>query len=131
MEEDVESIEDLISKIRDFAGRQKTHWQAVCKEGADHEDVKIEWWRPWFRGEENIDWPSALQPKLYRYHRSDHVGDAVNVEEDVKDALLHEQEMRVEFRRRASVLITDQQPVDQWQWYFLMQHYGAPTRLLD
>ena len=22
-------------------------------------------------------------------------------------------------------------PADEWEWYFLMQHFGAPTRLLD
>ena len=23
------------------------------------------------------------------------------------------------------------QPADDWEWYYLMQHYGLPTRLLD
>jgi hypothetical protein len=32
----------------------------------------------------------------------------------------------------AAQLITDiQRPRDHWEWYFLVQHYGAPTRLLD
>jgi hypothetical protein len=62
---------------------------------------------------------TALQPKLYR--------NAV----DSKKILDHEQEMRVEFRRRGTQLTNERQPVDKWEWYFLMQHYGAPTRLLD
>jgi len=27
--------------------------------------------------------------------------------------------------------ITEWRPENKWEWYFLMQHYGAPTRLLD
>jgi hypothetical protein len=27
--------------------------------------------------------------------------------------------------------MTERQPADKWEWYFLMQHYKAPTRLLD
>jgi FRG domain len=25
----------------------------------------------------------------------------------------------------------DREPSDEWEWYYLMQHYGLPTRLLD
>src|SRR6266436_9879024 len=25
----------------------------------------------------------------------------------------------------------ERRPSDKWEWYFLMQHYGSPTRLLD
>ncbi len=43
-----------------------------------------------------------------------------------------EDEIREEFVVRAPVL-SDTKPAgdDDWEWYFLMQHYGAPTRLLD
>lgn len=115
----VDSLNGFLEETRRFAERQKARWDDKCQPGSDYEDVKIDWWRPWFRGEENAEWASALQPKLYRHDATE------------KDALLHEQEMRVEFRRRGGVLITEQQPVDKWQWYFLMQHHGAPTRLLD
>lgn len=27
--------------------------------------------------------------------------------------------------------LTDARPQNPWEWYFLMQHSGAPTRLLD
>jgi hypothetical protein len=40
-------------------------------------------------------------------------------------------ELRAEFRRRALPLVAERPPRDDWEWYFLMQHYGAPTRLLD
>lgn len=28
-------------------------------------------------------------------------------------------------------MIPGRLPASKWEWYFLMQHYGAPTRLLD
>lgn len=34
------------------------------------------------------------------------------------------------FRAMAPGLLPDQ-PADEWEWYYLMQHYGLPTRLLD
>jgi hypothetical protein len=39
-------------------------------------------------------------------------------------------QLRVEFERRAGQLTTER-PSSEFEWYFLMQHYGAPTRLLD
>jgi len=67
----------------------------------------------WFRGHLNADW--KLTPKLYRpeFFGSD------------------ENEIRQEFQSRALQLIQGRMPADKWEWYFLMQHYGVPTRLLD
>lgn len=39
-------------------------------------------------------------------------------------------EIREEFITHAPALC-DVTPRNEWEWYFLMQHYGAPTRLLD
>jgi hypothetical protein len=39
-------------------------------------------------------------------------------------------EIREDFIKRAPSL-TDRKPENQWEWYFIMQHYGVPTRLLD
>jgi hypothetical protein len=76
----------------------------------------------WFRGEESAGWlaSSALQPKLYRN------------DFDTKKILEHEQDIRVEFRRRGAQLITERQPIDKWEWYFLMQdgHRSRGKRLL-
>lgn len=43
-----------------------------------------------------------------------------------------EDKIREEFIIRAPAL-ADVTPVNnsEWEWYFLMQHFGAPTRLLD
>ncbi len=70
----------------------------------------------WYRGVQKSNW--ALVPKVYR-----HDGPA-------KDLLEIEDEVREEFVRRAPSL-TPYKPENAWEWYFLMQHYGAPTRLLD
>ena len=80
-------------------------------------------WIPWFRGEDNADWASFLRPKLYRRD--------VLRETQRKEILHHDQELRLEFRRRGMQLTMGQSPANKWEWYFLMQHYGVPTRLLD
>jgi hypothetical protein len=70
---------------------------------------------PWFRGEQSSNF--KLIPSLYR---------AESGLETYSDP-----EMRTEFKRRALPLVAERPPRDDWEWYFLMQHYGAPTRLLD
>jgi hypothetical protein len=97
------------------------NWKRSWKEKRRVHDGSAAAWLPWFRGEDSAEWLSstALQPRLYRNSI------------ETKIILDLEQEMRVEFRRRAAQLITERMPVDKWEWYFLMQHYRAPTRLLD
>jgi hypothetical protein len=68
---------------------------------------------PWFRGQDHSDW--ELVPKFYRTPPTD---------------LGTEREIREEFINHAQAL-SDTKPANEWQWYFLMQHYGTPTRLLD
>lgn len=68
---------------------------------------------PWFRGHEHAEW--ALVPKFYRQRPTDRTT---------------EDEIREEFITRAPNL-SDTKSANKWEWYFLMQHYGAPTRLLD
>jgi hypothetical protein len=40
-----------------------------------------------------------------------------------------EAEIRQEFQ--SLQMIQGRLPANKWEWYFFMQHYGAPTRLLD
>lgn len=85
------------------------------------EECRTKWftkektWGPWFRGQ-SYDWP--LQPTLYRYSR---------FTRPVREI---EDELRQEFAVRAPSFGTER-PQNSWEWYFLMQHCGAPTRLLD
>ena len=76
-------------------------------------------WLPWFRGEENADWDTALRPKLYRTNH------------DLIEVLRQEQDLRLEFKRRGTQLVGEGKPSDHGERYFLMEHYGVPTRLLD
>jgi hypothetical protein len=70
---------------------------------------------PWFRGQSQADWP--LQP---RFHREEF-------------ARVNEDDFRFEFKHKAGPFLVGQalRPQTEWDWYFLMQHYGLPTRLLD
>jgi hypothetical protein len=77
----------------------------------------------WFRGEDARHVKSTLQPKLYR-----HLPTGVSLVS--KDVLREERNLHDEFARCGAQL-QDQENVDAWDWYFLMQHHGAPTRLLD
>ena len=64
----------------------------------------------WFRGADREHDPI---PSLFRYERAD------------------EWEIRREFRRRGIPMLSEREPQDEWEWYFLMRHHNAPTRLLD
>jgi hypothetical protein len=67
----------------------------------------------WFRGQRDSRW--GLLPKLWR----------------PEFRATAEAEIRQEFQSRALQMIQGRLPANKWEWYFLMQHYGAPTRLLD
>ena len=70
----------------------------------------------WFRGHGSEDW--SLLPSLYResYRKS-----------------LSEDDCRHEYRRLAWPYLSasGHEPRSDWDWYFMMQHYELPTRLLD
>jgi hypothetical protein len=73
------------------------------------------WVQAWYRGHADAGWP--LTPKYYRvFGTYDY---------------LTEGELRDDFQRRGRQLVTTYNPRDDWEWYFTMQHHGAPTRLLD
>ncbi len=101
--ENVSQFLEQISEVRDHLGF-----------------AKDDPWGPWFRGQQRHYW--SLLPKLYRDY-----GGYANVKRD-----RIEDEIREEFIVRAPIL-SDTKPAgnDDWEWYFLMQHFGTPTRLLD
>lgn len=65
----------------------------------------------WYRG--HADQSYSLVPGYYR-----------------KDARVSEHSLLIKFKQSATMLI-DRPTADSFDWLFLMQHYGVPTRLLD
>ena len=66
--------------------------------------------RLWFRGQSRAEW--HLAPGEYRY------------------PTINPDEIRSEFVLKARDLLP-RIPASDWEWYFIMQHWGLPTRLLD
>lgn len=65
----------------------------------------------WYRGQSVAEW--RLEPGIYRYHSRP-----------------SETTLLKKFKQSAAMLI-DMHPNNSFEWLFLMQHYGVPTRLLD
>jgi hypothetical protein len=77
-------------------------------------------WGPWFRGQQRVYWD--LSPRLYRDYGGFERVKGDNIEDEIRE----------EFIVRAPALSeTRPATTDDWEWYFLMQHFGTPTRLLD
>jgi hypothetical protein len=72
----------------------------------------------WYRGCGKISY--QLKPSLYRHNNSQNIEDLIRLEKFLLER----------FRQR-SIPFHSRQIADPWEWLFLMQHYGVPTRLLD
>jgi len=87
-----------------------------------------EYWRPrddeelWFRGERKHR-DTRLCPQLYRQPEKRSL-------KPIPELLDIEFDLYEDFQRCGAQLC-DTKPEDDWDWYFLMQHHGAPTRILD
>ena len=79
----------------------------------------------WFRAEDDKHKATTLQPKLFRPAENKPM-------KSVKRLLQIEDECHGEFWRCADQLCDSKLDGEaEWDWYFLSQHHGVPTRLLD
>ena len=80
----------------------------------------VDWYvSPWFRGQANISW--ELEAGWYRQAPPG---------KNLGDSWYNEHNLLVEFKQRAPGYLSSA-PQTDWEWLFIMQHYGLPTRLLD
>lgn len=86
------------------------------------------WKELWFRGEGEDYKENKLRPALYRSPKVGAVRSSAELIEIEDDLFQHFQHNATELAKEESL---GEDADDTWGSYFLMQHYGAPTRLLD
>ena len=108
-EDKVKTLSDFLSGVRAI----REDWRVP-----GHKEL-------WFRGEEKKH-DTLLHPKLYRPPEGRSmkpVSELVEIENSLYEDFM-----------RCGVQLCEEKLEEQerdWDWYFLMQHHGAPTRLLD
>ena len=111
----MDKVTTLGSFMDFFVHKYRKLWQA-----ADHKEL-------WFRGESK-DYPdSPLRPELYRLRRPGCPIQQIDALLDIENRLYEE------FQRCAEQFRSELIDPEYWDWdsYFLLQHHGGATRLLD
>src|ERR1700730_10174077 len=109
-DEKVTSLGKFIDRVHEM----RKAWRVL-----DHKEL-------WFRGEGESHDTSLLRPNLYRPPK----GTAMK---SIQDLLNIECELYDDFQRCGAQLCNEriEEAYRDWDWYYLMQHHSAPTRLLD
>jgi voltage-gated potassium channel Kch len=115
---------DSLSSFLSVVVELRNTWRG--EDEADARRRRLKHFEPgqyWYRGVSKANYD--LKPKVYRKSGFEAVRKYMRTTTD-------EEEVRRAFKSSAVQLMTEPHlPADEKGWYFLMQHYGAPTRLLD
>jgi hypothetical protein len=119
-----QTTETSIESISAFSDCVNYVWNIKWRDGRNKLHKKypqyIEEEFPWFRGV--CDIKHDLIPGLYWLFKSKNKKQIINIAEDIRE----------EFRRRGEHFPSEfHRELEDGEWYQLMRHYAAPTRLLD